>query len=290
MRCFRAWTTAACEAKARELAAAVENLKPAPCGVNFLDMQIYSGQWEVGAYFLSYPDTVALALLAAAFEASEFRVEEIEDNDWVGVSRSQSTPFRVGRFTIMGGFDAAAAREGIPIAIESSMAFGTGRHGSTKGCLEAFEGLADQKLEPKAIADIGCGSAILAIAAAHIWPASRIVASDSDPSAVEVARANLKFNRAGRRVEVFECAGFSHDSHARASPYGLIAANILLAPLLKIAPQLPRFLASGGRAVLSGILPGEAPRLRKACVSAGLVPTGETVSEGWATLVFRKPK
>ena len=290
MRCFHARTTIYRESQAKALAEALEGLDPAPSGTEILVRQEDAGQWEVGAFFPACPDPVSLALLSTALKAAEFSVKEIQDVDWIRSYRRETKPFSVGRFTVQGKFDEKKSKsaDSKTIIVESSMAFGTGRHGSTKGCIEALEELAQRNFEPKKIADIGCGSGILSIAAARIWPSSRIVASDSDAFAVDVARSNLKFNRVEKQVSAFECPGLSHDEHLRASPYELILANILLPPLLDLVPRISELMAVGGHAVLSGVSPNESRPLREACASAGLVQASAGNSESWTTLVFEK--
>ncbi|MDE0112043.1 MAG: 50S ribosomal protein L11 methyltransferase [Albidovulum sp.] len=253
-------------------------------------LQEMSDRWEVGAYFSASPDPAGLSLLSTCMDAEEFQLIEIRDVDWVGKYRSATKPVLAGRFTIRGNseyIDSHSAERN-SIVIDSSMAFGTGRHGSTKGCICALESLAHRGFEPKKVADIGCGSGILSISAAKIWPSSKIVASDLDPNSVEVAKSNLKYNRVERRVSVFECAGMNHDTHLLASPYDLLLANILLEPLLSIVPRASELLAFDARAVLSGIAANESSRLREACDSEGLAQTDEIDFEGWITLVFRK--
>ena len=130
-----------------------------------------------------------------------------------------------------------------PLLIEANMAFGTGHHGTTKGCLLAFDALLDAGLRPKTVADIGCGTAVLAMAAARVLPdAARIIASDIDQVAVEVAEANLLANGLPGRVTCIEATGTDHPGISAAAPFDLIFANILMGPLIALAPDIARGL------------------------------------------------
>ena len=129
-----------------------------------------SGLWEVGAYFTDPPDGTALALLAAAYGARPFTVSEIPATDWVAHVRRELSPVEAGRFFVYGGHDADRVPEGrVALLIEAAMAFGTGHHGTTQGCLLAFEALLADGLVPGPVADIGAGTAVLAMAAAKVW-------------------------------------------------------------------------------------------------------------------------
>lgn len=167
------------------------------------------------------------------------------------------------------------------------MAFGTGHHGTTLGCLLAFDALLDSGLAPCPVADIGCGTAVLAMAAARVW-AQPIIASDIDPVAVDVSEANLAANGLTGRVACVEAAGFDHPALADAAPFGLIFANILMGPLIELAPELARALAPGGYAILSGLLNEQADDVAGAYVTAGLTVHNSSKIGEWTTLCLRK--
>ncbi|MGB3553621.1 MAG: 50S ribosomal protein L11 methyltransferase, partial [Jannaschia sp.] len=202
----------------------------APDGVGVFEMEDGSGLWEVGAYFAEAPDGTALALLAAAYGARPFAVSELPPTDWVAHVRRELRPVEAGRFFVYGSHDADRVPEGrVALLIEAAMAFGTGHHGTTQGCLLALETLIGEGIAPDRVADIGAGTAVLAMAAARVFPAAQVVASDIDSVAVDVARANLAVNGMEGRVNCVEAAGFEHPELA--GPFDLIFANILKGPL-----------------------------------------------------------
>ena len=164
---YSALTTLASQKRAEKLARLVEGTDPAPIGVGVFLIEDGSGWCEVGAYFSDKPDDLALDLLAAAVGARPFVISEVPDQDWVAHVRRELSPVIAGRFFVHGAHDAGEVPSGaVALKIEASMAFGTGHHGTTLGCLSAFDELLTAGGRPKSIADIGCGTAILAMAAA----------------------------------------------------------------------------------------------------------------------------
>jgi len=286
MPTWTAFTTLADPETAQALAAALEELEPD--GVGAFEMEDGSGLWEIGAYFTAPPDDIALALLAASHGAAAFTLSELPETDWVAHVRRELTPVRAGRFFLYGSHDADSVPDGVaPLLIEAAMAFGTGHHGTTLGCLRVFDRLLSAGLTPSPTADIGCGTAVLAMAAARIWPDMPIVASDIDPVAVDVARANLTANGLVGKVTCLEAAGTDHPDIAGAAPFGVIFANILKGPLLALAPDLTDHLTQGGTLILSGLLTEQAPEILSAYSRFGLVLVdGETIGD-WETLFFR---
>ena len=167
------------------------------------------------------------------------------------------------------------------------MAFGTGHHGTTQGCLRALDRLAEQGVVCTNVADIGCGTAVLAMAAARIWP-NPVLASDIDPVAVEVAEANVVANNLDGRVICLEAAGFGHPQLAAAAPYDLVFANILKGPLLDIAPDMAANLCDGGWAILSGLLVEQADEVAAHYAKNGInLVHREDIGE-WSALTLRK--
>jgi ribosomal protein L11 methyltransferase len=286
MPTFTALTTLPGETAAQALAEALEALEP--LGVGVFEIEDGSGLWEVGGYFDASPDSVQLALLAAAHGARDFAVSELPEIDWVAKVRRELAPVEAGRFFVHGSHDADKVPAGrVALLIEAAMAFGTGHHGTTQGCLLALERLLAAGVEKARVADIGCGTAVLAMAAARVWPAAAVVASDIDPVAVEVAEANLGVNGLGGRVDCVVAAGCAHPRLE--GPFDLVLANILMGPLIELAPDIAARLAPGGHAVLSGLLTTQAEAVLAAYCAAGLVPeTREDLGE-WATLVLRRP-
>lgn len=286
MPTFSALTTLCDQSDARALGEGLERLDPAPTGIGVFEIEDGSGTWEVGAYFTDEPDDTALALLSAAFNAAPFVVSEVPDVDWVAKVRRELSPVRAGRFFVYGSHDAGKVPDGVePLLIEAAMAFGTGHHGTTKGCLEAFERLLASGMRPARVADIGCGTAVLAMAAARVLEA-RIVASDIDPVAVDVAQANLDANGLRGRIDCVEAGGFDHPVLSSAAPFNLIFANILKAPLIALAPAMEAHAAPDSRLILSGILSDQAEEVAEVYARHGFNVENEARIVDWMTLTL----
>jgi ribosomal protein L11 methyltransferase len=286
MPTWTALTTLPEKARAEALGDALETLAPEPVGVGVFEMEDGSGLWEVGAYFTDTPDDIALSLLAAAHGAQPFAVSELPETDWVAHVRRELHPVTAGRFYLYGSHDADSVPEGsVPLLIEAAMAFGTGHHGTTKGCLEAFDRLLSQGVMPQSVADIGAGTAVLAIAAAKTTP-NPVIASDIDPVAVEVAAANALANEVGARVNCIEATGFGHPDLAAAAPFDLVFANILKGPLIALAPEMRAHMAAGGHAILSGILNEQADDVIAAYHAEGFGLVARDVLGEWTTITI----
>ena len=288
MPTFTALTTLTGKSQAEALGAAMERLEPEPTGIGVFEVEDGSGLWEVGGYFTETPDDAALALLAAAFGAKPFTVSELPETDWVAHVRRELAPVRAGRFFVYGSHDADKVPEGVePLLIEAAMAFGTGHHGTTLGCLRALDGLATEGFTGRSVIDIGCGTAVLAMGAARIWPGT-ILASDIDEVAVDVARANVAANDLEGRVKCVEAAGFEHPYLTAAAPFDLVFANILMAPLIALAPDMARHLCTGGYAILSGILNEQADEVVAVYDRNAINLTRRQEIGEWTTLVLQK--
>ena len=269
MPTFTALTTLPDEDRATALGEALEDLEPEPVGVGVFELEDGSALWEVGAYFVEAPDDIALALLAAAHGAAPFAISELPDIDWVAHVRRELKPVEAGRFFVYGSHDADKLPEGrIGLLIEAAMAFCTGHHGTTLGCLKALDRLAEAGFQGRNVIDVGCGTAVLAMAAARIWP-DPVLASDIDEVAVEVAEANVQANALQGRVECLEAMGFEHPAIKARAPFDLVFANILKGPLIALAPDMGRYTAPGGYAILSGLLVTQAEDVLAAYVAQG---------------------
>lgn len=281
---FVATISALAEAPARALAAAIED--DSELWERTFDLsESGPGDWQVAVYFENAPsatERTALARLAG----DKFAVAELPDTDWVAKSLAGLAPVRAGPFLIHGSHDRGTVRANdIGIEIEAGLAFGTGHHGTTAGCLIAID--REAKTRPIANAlDVGTGSGVLAIALAKRARA-HVVASDIDPVATKVARDNVRLNGVGRFVRPLTATGLNHVTIEAAAPYDLIVANILAGPLVMLAPAIKRHLAPGGTVILSGLLIEQERRVAAAYRGQGLRFVAAVPLVEWSTLVFR---
>lgn len=288
MPTFTALTTLTARENAEALGLALEEIEPEATGVGVFEMEDGSGLWEVGAYFTEAPDDVALALLAAAHDAKPFVVSELPETDWVAHVKRELHPVEAGRFFVYGSHDAdKVPGNKVALLIEAAMAFGTGHHGTTKGCLEALERLIVAGEVKTNVVDIGCGTAVLALAAAKVWP-DPVLASDIDEVAVDVAEANVAANGAAGRVRCLEAAGFDHPDLHAAAPFDLIFANILKGPLVELAPDVAAHCAAGGHVILSGLLNEQGDEVVAAYEAQGMVLDHRAELGEWTTLTLRR--
>ena len=288
MTTFTALTTLPGRINASNLGDALERLTPEPIGVGVFELEDGSGLWEVGAYFSEKPDDISLALLAAVFQAEEFKISELPQIDWVSKVQRSLKPVVAGRFFVYGSHDSDKVPPDCePLLIEASMAFGTGHHGTTKGCLLALEQLITDGFKAKNVIDVGCGTAVLAMAAARIFSAN-VIASDIDSVAHSVAKMNILANGLDRNIQCFEASGFAHEQIKTKNPFDLIFANILLAPLLAIATDISKYSLSGGYVVLSGILSEQAELVVNKYTGVGFSLSNQIEIGEWVTIIFRK--
>ena len=240
--------------RAEGLGFALEKLNPPPMGVGVFELEDSSGEWEVGAYFHDRPDEISILILENAFKADGFAISEIPETDWVTKVKRELSPVEAGQFFVFGKHDShKLPKDRVGLLIEASMAFGTGHHGTTKGCLLALDKLVSRDKKIDEVIDIGCGTAVLAMAVGKV-SSSRIIASDVDQVAVEVALANLKANNLENRIACIQATGFEDMQIRSNAPFDLVFANLLKPPLLDLAPCIRRYLKSGGHAIISGIL------------------------------------
>ncbi len=251
--------------------------------------------WLMTAYFTDEPDPALVARITALFpSAADVRVAALPDSDWTLLSQRDLEPVRAGRFLVHTSAHADAVWPGdIALAIEAGLAFGTGQHATTHGCLLALDRLGKHRRFAH-IADLGTGTGVLALAAARRWPKAVTIATDIDPVAIAVSRANLADNcvRQGRgaaRIELAVAAGMAHHRLAARAPYDLIIANILAAPLIDISLAVSRSLAPGGVLVLAGLLQSQARRVRAAYRQHGIVPLRQHRRGEWPCLMLTKP-
>ncbi|MFK7876624.1 MAG: 50S ribosomal protein L11 methyltransferase [Paracoccaceae bacterium] len=288
MPTFTALTTLSGRDPAQALGDALENLIPEPTGVGVFEVEDGTGQWEVGGYFTEAPDAVALDLLAAVHGAKPFTVSELPETDWVAHVRRELSPVEAGRFFVYGSHDADKVPPGCaPLLIEAAMAFGTGHHGTTLGCLQAFDRLLTQDVRCRNVVDVGCGTAVLGMAAARVWP-EQVLASDIDQVAVEVAEANVVANDLAGRVRCVEAAGFDHPDLIAAAPFDLVFANILKGPLMALAQDMSDHISTAGYALLSGILNAQADDVVAQYQGVGFSLVQRDEVGDWTTLTLQK--
>lgn len=289
MTTFTAFSRLTGKPQAEALGEALEVLEnPMPYGVGVFEIEDGSGQWEIGSYFLEAPDEIALSLLSAAFGARDFVVSELPDTDWVAKVRRDLSPVEAGRFFVYGSHDADKLPEGrIGLLIEAAMAFGTGHHGTTLGCLKALDRLVGAGEVKKNIIDIGCGTAVLAMGAAHVY-SGRIIASDIDPIAVDVAVANVAANDLVGRVDCLVAAGLDDPALAEAAPFDLVFANILKGPLIELSPDIAGACGMGAHVILSGILNEQADEIVSVYATNGLNLAHRDEHGEWTTLTLLK--
>lgn len=288
MATWTALTTLDTQAAAERLADAMEALDPSPVAVGVLEIEDGTGRREVGGHFLERPDEAGLALLATIHGARPFAVSRVDDTDWVAQVRRELTPVEAGRFILYGAHD--AHRIGVNrlgLRIEAAMAFGTGHHGTTRGCLLLLERLARTGVRPRRVADIGCGTGVLAMAAAKLWRVP-CVATDIDPVASWTAAENARANHLQGLVTTGRAAGFHSDLVRARAPYDLIFANILAAPLKRLAPDMARHTGPGAAVILSGLLRAQARGVEAVYAGHGFRRQDRIDLGEWASLLLRR--
>ncbi|SME97586.1 [LSU ribosomal protein L11P]-lysine N-methyltransferase [Tistlia consotensis] len=278
-------------------AAAAEILESALAaleGALATDLPDADGRVRMTWYFGDEPDRawvtarLVAASLAAGVAAPDFELGLLPEIDWVAESQAELQPIRAGRFWVHGSHVTEPPPGGsIPLLIDANLAFGTGRHETTYGCLVALCELARRVRVGRAL-DLGCGSAVLALAIAKLWPAAQVLAADIDPSAVEVAAGNVRANGAPW-IETLGATGYAHPRLRAAAPYDLIVANILAGPLCRLALDTARHLAPGGLVVLSGLLIRQERRVLARHRAVGLQLVARRHFNEWSVLLLQKP-
>jgi ribosomal protein L11 methyltransferase len=251
-----------------------------------------NGPWLVEAFFDAKPDLGRLAPLI--FKAAKdlgrsvpsLAVEELRERDWLAENRASFPPLEIARFYVYGSHVQRPVPAGAwPVALDASIAFGSGEHATTKGCLRAIADLAKRK-KIRRVLDLGCGSGILSIGAARAWPA-QVLASDIDSDSADLARENVRRNGLAARIEVRASAGFANLGRTQAR-YDLVLANILARPLAQLGARLAGAVAPGGTLVLSGLLAEQETWIRAVYRLHGMVFCGRIAQQGWHTLRFTR--
>jgi ribosomal protein L11 methyltransferase len=250
--------------------------------------------WRIHAYFTEQPTTRELVLLRRLSQDTEPEVEHLEDTtDWVTMSQQGLGPIRAGRFfvhTPMHYADRPA--DTVNFEIDAGLAFGTGQHDTTAGCLAALDRLevAGNKFEN--IADIGTGTGLLAFAAMALWPEAKAIATDIDDIAIKVSEENAAINgvRLGHgpgQLLLAVADGMEHALIEARAPYDLLIANILAGPLIELAPSFAASIAPGGSVILAGLLDTQADAVIAAYQAEGLKLVEGSNGE-WRVLVLQK--
>ena len=248
-------------------------------------------EWLIHAYFDHEPGAAEMALLAG-LGISEPQVEKLGEADWVTMSQSGLQPIRAGRFFVHTPMHRSRPRGTIPFEIDASLAFGTGQHATTAGCLDALDRLERERASFANIADIGTGTGLLAFAALALWPQAKCIATDIDPVAVEVARENAAINHvavghgAGQLL-LAVADGMDSPMLVARAPFDLLIANILAGPLIELAPDFAKALAPGATIILAGLLDSQADAVERAYEALGVSPVRRGPGE-WPVLVLRR--
>lgn len=231
-------------------------------------------EWQIHAYFDHEPGAQELGALAALGSGGP-RVEQLGEADWVTMSQVSLQPIRAGRFYVHTPMYRAISPATFSFEIDAGLAFGTGQHATTAGCLETLDELQREGARFANVADIGTGTGLLAFAALALWPEAKCIATDIDPIAIEVASDNAAINHVtlghGQGELLLAIAdGMDSPLLAARAPFDLIIANILAGPLVDLASDFAKALTLGGTIVLAGLLDAQVEAIGRAYSAAGL--------------------
>lgn len=247
-------------------------------------------RWRLDAYLKHEPDAVMLAQLHALVPSASAQdpvLERLADADWVTMSQAGLEPIREGRFVVHTSAHAADVPPGgRAFLIEAGQAFGTGHHGTTSGCLAMLDGLAVAGKRFATVIDVGTGTGLLAFAAVELWPDAVVIATDIDPTAVDVTRENAERNRV-EGVRLFVADGARDPAIDAAAPYDLVIANILAGPLVSMAPELAAIAAEDATIVLAGLLETQRDMVVAAYQACGCALEAVDRRGDWTVLQLR---
>jgi ribosomal protein L11 methyltransferase len=249
------------------------------------------GRWGITMHFAEAPDQASIRELVGVAAGDDvargITFDTVETRDWVKATLEELVPVRAGRFIVHGQHDRSKVPANkLGIEIEAALAFGTGHHGTTRGCLLLLDSVL-KAYRPRRVLDLGTGTGVLAIAAAKALQ-GKVLASDIDPLSVRVARDNARLNGAGNCVQAIHATGFSAPQFGKHRPFDLVLANILANPLRQMATPMARHLAPSALVILSGLLPHQAQAVIAAYRARGLVLLRHLQIEGWSSLLMRK--
>jgi ribosomal protein L11 methyltransferase len=275
-------------AEAERLSDLLSAMDPSPSSAVSIE-EISHAVWSLDAFCLDEELARACAaILEHESSGLSAAVLKLEDQDWVAMSLAGLPAVEAGPFVVAGAHELARFRGGrIPIWVEAGPAFGTGHHGTTKGCLESLATLARTRKLGRVL-DIGTGSGVLAIAALKAG-ATRALGTDLDFESVRIARENAINNRSGPQLKLLHASGANHQAIRGGAPYDVILANILAVPLVMLSGDIAKLVRPGGRVILSGLLTWQEPQVRQAYNGRGLTLLNRRHINGWSTLTYGRP-
>ncbi len=244
--------------------------------------------WSLDAFCIAEDQAnEAAAIMEREAPGTRASVERLDDKDWVAVSLAGLPAVHAGPFVVAGWHELAHLEGGkIPVWIEAGPAFGTGHHGTTKGCLQSLSAEIRRK-RPRRVLDLGTGSGVLALAAVKTGTQFAL-GTDLDKESIRIAHENRKNNRAGRQLKLLHARGAGHAMIRAGAPYDIVLANILAKPLVGLAPEIAKLVRPGGRVILSGLLTHQEPQVKAAYAGRGLTLVNRRRLNGWSTLTYAR--
>lgn len=272
---------------AERLSDLLSGLDPSPASAVSVE-EASRVSWSLDAFCTTEEEAnEAAAIIEREAPGVRAAVEKLDDRDWVAVSLAGLPAVHAGPFVVAGWHELARLEGGrIPVWIEAGPAFGTGHHGTTRGCLQSLAVELKRK-RPRRVLDIGTGSGVLALAAIKAG-ASYALGTDLDRESIRIAQENRRNNRAGRKLKLLHARGAGHALIRAGAPYDLVLANILARPLVGLAPEIAKLVKPGGRVILSGLLTHQEPQVKAAYAGRGFTLKHRRRLNGWSTLTYAR--